>query len=185
VANGKRIVHSQTISLKEDGRLAIDNEFDVEEGIEDLPRLGLAFELPASYENVEYFALGPMENHWDRKAAAKAGAFKTDVDSLYEPYIVPQENGTRCETRYVSIGDGKKSFEFRGSSLFAFRYGRFSREELEAAKHTVDLKRGPKNYLYIDYLQRGIGTASCGPDTTERHKLVPGKFRFVLEIAAR
>jgi beta-galactosidase len=74
VANGKRIVHSQTISLKEDGRLAIDNEFDVEEGIEDLPRLGLAFELPASYENVEYFALGPMENHWDRKAAAKAGA---------------------------------------------------------------------------------------------------------------
>jgi len=41
-----------------------------------------------------------------------------------------------------------------------------------------ELVRRPETYLNIDYKQRGLGTASCGPDTLEKYRIKPGTYRF-------
>ncbi|HKB89241.1 MAG TPA: hypothetical protein VKC60_01860, partial [Opitutaceae bacterium] len=51
-------------------------------------------------------------------------------------------------------------------------------EDLYAAKHTVDLTPRRETILYLDSAQRGLGTASCGPDTLERYRLRKRRHNF-------
>ncbi len=64
-----------------------------------LPRVGLRFSLPSSFENVRWMGLGPHEAYDDRKSSAFLGVFRSKVDDLHTPYVVPQENGRRADPR--------------------------------------------------------------------------------------
>ena len=46
------------------------------------------------------------------------------------------------------------------------------------ARHMSDLDPRPETFLSLDHAQRGLGTASCGPDTAERHRLLESSYRF-------
>jgi beta-galactosidase len=37
-------------------------------------------------------------------------------------------------------------------------------------------------HLYIDMIQRGLGTASCGPDTLDKYKIFPGEYKYSYKI---
>jgi len=63
-----------------------------------------------------------------------------------------------------------------GSPPFEASASHFTAADLFAAKHTIDLSPWPEVYLNIDVAQRGLGTASCGPDTLPQYLLQPGKY---------
>jgi len=69
-----------------------------------------------------------------------------------------------------------------GSPPFEASASHFTAADLFAAHHTIDLKARPEVYLNIDVAQRGLGTASCGPDTLPQYLVQPGKYalRFSL-----
>ena len=111
------------------------------------------------------------------------------------PYIVPQENGNRS---------GVRSFDLRFDALpgkteaHCLRFvpalpcnisvSRYDQENVLKALHSpelVDRSRGPEGcyYLNIDAAQRGVGTATCGPDTLEEYRVRPGIFRLCFETA--
>ena len=51
--------------------------------------------------------------------------------------------------------------------------------ELWACTHTDELARleaarEPATFLYLDAAQRGLGTASCGPDALDRYRIGAG-----------
>ena len=69
----------------------------------DVPRIGVRFRLPAELNKVSYFGRGPEENYIDRNAGSKVGVYNTTAEDMYVPYVRPQENGHRTDTRWVSF----------------------------------------------------------------------------------
>lgn len=166
------------------GAVEVLSTFVVPPEFDDLPRLGLTLELPPEFANVEYFGLGPQENYIDRDAAVWPGLFRTTVDEMYVPYIMPQENGNRTRVEFAAFRPGE------GAGLLVtapggmeFSASRYSVDQLWRAKHTCDLTPESVIYLNIDLRQRGVGTGSCGPDTREAYRIAPGRYQFSILLA--
>ena len=71
-----------------------------------------------------------------------------------------------------------------GSDHFAFSYHDFTLNNLIKARHRNELTKADKNYLYVDYAMRGLGSRSCGPDPEECYELRPHDFRFVFALSS-
>ncbi len=69
----------------------------------DLPRLGIQFAIPRSYDRVAWYGRGPHENYWDRQTSAPIGRYESTVSQWVTPYVRPQENGNRCDVRWLRI----------------------------------------------------------------------------------
>jgi beta-galactosidase len=54
----------------------------------------------------------------------------------------------------------------------------FSAEDMHAATHTIDLVRRPETIVYLDAAHRGLGTASCGPDTLPLYQVNGDRFKW-------
>ncbi len=135
-----------------------------------LPRLGLRCALPKEYSNVEWFGRGPDEAYADSRQAAAVGRYKYTVDEMQTPYVVPQENGNRTEVRWVELtNDAGQGIRVEGRFDFAAR--RWTSEDLDAAKHTKDLRPTDWIYLNLDIAQNGLGTAACGPGVLPQYQL--------------
>jgi len=50
--------------------------------------------------------------------------------------------------------------------------------DLAAATHDVDLVPSPTTVVHLDVAHRGLGTASCGPDTLPAYRHGPGVYRW-------
>jgi len=169
-------------------RLLVDNELTCGEGLPELPRIGLRCALVPGFEQVDYFGFGPWENYRDRRAGAWVDAFETTVDAMRVPYIMPQENGNRSGIRRFTLRNREAltfNIEAVGQPLEC-KATHLTDEDLFAATHTHELKPRPETWLYLDHLQRGLGTASCGPDTLDCYKIHPGvyRWRLCLSVAA-
>lgn len=72
-----------------------------------VPRIGVRFRLPVTMDKISYFGRGPGENYIDRASGSKVGQYKTTAEENYFPYVRPQENGHRTDTRWVALTNGK------------------------------------------------------------------------------
>jgi beta-galactosidase len=59
----------------------------------------------------------------------------------------------------------------------------FRAEDLATVRHDVELKPRPETIIYLDAAHRGLGTASCGPDTLPQYRLGPGVYEWTWQIA--
>ena len=150
---------------------------------DDLARFGIMLEMPREFENVEYFGLGEFENLPDYKAQSRIGIYNTTVNQMHEPYIFPQDNGNRGETRWMKItnadGDGLMFCNSKGN--FNFSAHHYTQKLLQDAKHREDIKDENTTVISIDGYIRGAGTASCGEDTLKPYRFTVKnglKFRF-------
>lgn len=172
-----------------DGALAADFVFDLEPSLCELPRVGLVTRLVPGIGRARWFGLGPHEAYNDRKAGTRLGVWESDLAGLSVPYIVPQENGNRHGTRWVRFGDSEPTLAVAGSTPFDFSLTPYTDRELWEGRHWDRLPefsqaaaRGA--VLHLDAAQRGVGTATCGPDTLERYRLRPGVYRLSLRFEA-
>ncbi len=176
---------SQLFRMLPDGTLELENTFVVPPDWEDLPRLGLTMELPAACGHVEYFGLGPFENYIDRDAGAKLGRYRTTADEMYVPYILPQSCGNRTGVRFATLtGADGTGVRIAAPGTMEFGAMRYSEDQLFAARHTCELTPSERIFVRMDLRQRGVGTATCGPDTLERYRIAPGRRQFVLRLSA-
>ncbi|MBW3636278.1 MAG: DUF4981 domain-containing protein [Armatimonadetes bacterium] len=178
-ANPDAIRHTQRISLLEDGSLRCENRFVVAPDLPDLPRLGVTFALIEGFETLEWLGRGPLENYGDRKAAAYISRFQSTVGAQYVPYILPQEHGNKTDVRQLKLENGSLGIEIlaQGAPL-EFSATHFTPADLFAATHTFELKPRRETWVNLDVKQRGLGTASCGPDTLDRYKIFPGEYEL-------
>ncbi|MFC4947957.1 glycoside hydrolase family 2 TIM barrel-domain containing protein [Pseudonocardia sp. GCM10023141] len=135
-----------------------------------LPRLGLRMALPGTLDRVTWFGLGPGEAYADSRQAARVGRFTATVDELQTPYVLPQENGNRAAVRWATL-TGADGAGIRVEGAFDLTARRLTSEDLDAARHTVDLVPGELIHLNLDLAQQGLGTASCGPGVLPQHRL--------------
>lgn len=160
--------------VRGDGSIKVTTSIAPAPEYEWLPRVGVQMRLPETLEQVEWFGRGPHENYSDRNVGAAVGRYRSSVDDLFVPYIVPQENGNRTETRWVTIGDGENGFKVSGDQHFEFSTHYYTVDNLEKAEHLYQLERKPYVLLNFDHKQAGLGSASCGPDTLFKYR-VPSK----------
>ncbi len=165
--------------------LHIEVEISLNNSVKEYLRAGVQFRLPASYQAVRYYGLGPQECYCDRKAGAKLGLYESALKDLGVPYIVPQQNGDRADTRYLEFlsADGKKALHIQSAKPFSFCVSAFTDADIWKAEHTVDLTdttEGENGFwtVSIDAFQRGVGTAACGPDALEQYRVRPGVYRL-------
>ena len=69
----------------------------------DLPRLGVRFRIPQGMNVVSYMGRGPEENYPDRNAGTFVDRYTTTANDMYYPYVRPQENGHRTDTRWLAL----------------------------------------------------------------------------------
>ena len=139
------------------------------------------------FEQIEYFAKGPWENYWDRQQGSFVGRYATSVSEMFVPYAHPQSCGNRTGMREVSLYD--KTYT-KGIKIEADRPISFSMlhyDDTDFAKevlHTWDLKPHKEVFAHFDYLQRGLGNGSCGPQTIEKYHIPSsGTYTFLLRFS--
>jgi beta-galactosidase len=126
---------------------------------------------------------GPWENYVDRNASAMVGRYRSTVAGEYVPYIMPQEHGHKTEVRWLSLADAAgHGLCVVGDPTIEFSASHFTADDLFNAAHTIDLKPRAEVMLNLDHAQRGLGTASCGPDTLEHYRLLDPQYSFVYRL---
>jgi beta-galactosidase len=171
--------HRHVYRLLARGGLLVENEVALGPELRDLPRVGVVLVLRPGLERLEWFGRGPWECYSDRFASTVVDGFASTVTEQYVPYILPQEHGHRMDARRVSVvGDDGFGIEIEGRPTIGFSASHFTAADLYSARHTSDLEPRREVVLSLDHAQRGLGTASCGPDTAPRYRLLDSTYRF-------
>jgi beta-galactosidase len=182
-----------TAKTGETGPVIMDITFDLDPSLPELPKIGITARIPAWYDHISWFGSGPQESYPDRREGAFLGRYEDAVVSLEVPYVMPQENGNRSGVRCFTLSGqrvpaGKPaSLKVRAERPVNISLSRYTRENMAEARRIPDLKdisQGKDGYyiLNIDCAQRGVGTATCGPDTREEYRVRPGLYRMRLYL---
>ena len=136
-----------------------------------LPRFGLVFEMPMSFENIEYLGYGPGENMIDFREHTTFGTYKTMVNDMDEFYIKPQDYGVRTGVRKLSItdADGVGLMICNPDRDLSFTARHFTQALMQRSMHRDDLHSENTTAIDIDGFLRGTGTGSCGPDVLPQY----------------
>ena len=148
-----------------------------------LPRFGKAFRFDSSFDDVRYCGRCG-ESYADMKDQFPIEEVSCKVADMTEPNIRPQESGSRFDTRWASVSDGKTEVCFTAAGK-AFELGvkPYSDRELLGMKHREDEKRSG-TYVTISAFQQGIGTGICGPETKDEFKFpVKNEYEFSFVIS--
>jgi beta-galactosidase len=174
--------HRHSYEITGDGRIRAANRFSVDPALDDLPRLGVTLTAPAAFEAVEWLGIGPGDTYRDRNRAGWVGRFQGTVAGQYVPYVVPQEHGNRTELRWLELISDTAGVRFTPARPCEGSVSHFTPDDLFAASHAHQLTPRPEVLVNLDVAQRGLGTASCGPDTLERYRICPGDYELVFDI---
>jgi beta-galactosidase len=181
-ASDRAVVWRHDYLIQADGRVTVDCRFTVDPALDDLPRLGVTMTLPDEFEALEWLGRGPRETYCDRKRAGWIGRFGGTVSGQYVPYAMPQEHGNKTDLRWMALKAPHASVRFVPSAPCEGSASRFAPQDLFTATHTPDLRPRAEVLVNLDVAHRGLGTASCGPDTLERYRIGAGEHRLAFDI---
>ncbi len=146
-----------------------------------LPRIGLALKLNNHFNNIEWYGRGPQENYPDRKTGYKVGIYQSTVDSMYEPYLIPQENGLRTDNRWLKVLDDKgKGLMFSMDEYFNFSTSNYTTDNLTKAVYTYQLVKDDAVTLNLDYATTGVGGTARG--VLNAYRVYPSGYKREITI---
>jgi beta-galactosidase len=101
------------------------------------------------------------------------------VTDQYVPYIRPQENGGHADVRWIELRDDLgRGLRITLDAPRQVSATHFRASDLATATHDVELAPRAETIVQLDAAHRGLGTASCGPDTLPEYLLGPGTYRW-------
>jgi beta-galactosidase len=189
---GVEVEHTQNLTPLTTGDggavLLVEESATIPPALTDLPRVGTVFEVVAGLDWVDWFGAGPWETYPDRRAAGEIGGYGMTVDAWFTPYLRPQESGGRHGVRWFTLSDGgpEAAGGYAGTRSVTVQLDaprqvsltRYRARDLDAATHHDQLRPRSEVVVHLDAAHRGVGTASCGPDTLRAYQLPPGVYRW-------
>ncbi|AWW36735.1 beta-galactosidase [Streptomyces sp. AS58] len=177
-AFGTAVVRHEQVLTAVEGGIRVEETAELPEALYDVARVGSVFETVAGPELLDWFGPGPWESYPDR-ATAPVGHHSLPVDDLFTPYLRPQESGGRHGVRHFTLSapdaTGLAVRLDRPSQVSVTRY---RAADLAAAAHHDELVPREGCVVHIDAAHRGLGTASCGPDTFASYLVPTGTHRW-------
>jgi beta-galactosidase len=177
------------------GDVVVKSQFSkISSVIPEIPRMGMQMQLPEEFGNLKWYGRGPHENYQDRKTSAFVGLYESSVADQYTPYIRPQENGYKTDTRWLTLtNDEGEGLLFSGDPVICFAALNFTHDDFEspgklstyrkdaitANTHTKDVK--PKDFvnLNVDLGQMGVGgDNSWGARIHPQYRLLENRYEY-------
>jgi len=160
--------------------------------------MGMQMQLPASFSNLRWLGRGPHENYADRKTSAFVGLYENTVADQYVPYIRPQENGYKTDTRWLTLtDDAGTGLLFQGKPLICFsalnnihddfespgKLSQYRPDAKTANTHTIDVKPRDLVNLNVDLGQMGVGgDDSWGAMIHPQYRLLENEYEYSFRI---
>jgi beta-galactosidase len=165
--------YSSAYTILGSGDIIVTNSFEkVSAGIPEIPRMGMQMQLPSEFGNLKWFGRGPHENYSDRKTSALVGLYESTVAAQYVPYIRPQENGYKTDTRWLTLtNDDGTGLLVTGNPFICFatlnnihddfespgKLSEYRKDAKSANTHTNDIVPRDLINLNVDLGQMGVG----------------------------
>lgn len=165
------------------GEVTLETTVSPRADLPNLPRIGLRLALPGAMDRFTWYGNGPHESYSDRKESVRAAVWSGTVAEQYHPYVRPQEYGNKTGVRWAAVTDARGAgLLVLGQPQFNVSVHPYSLENLTAARHTTDLKKADRTWLYLDHAQCGLGSQSCGPGPLEQYLLRPQETSFSVRL---
>ena len=155
-----------------------------------MPKFGTNLMINENYNNVKWYGRGPHENYQDRNTSSIVGVYESKVSQMYYPYIRPQENGNRTDTRWASFTNSKgKGIIIKGENIFEFsahhqKNSDFDGGNRKSQTHSTDIIKRPIINLNIDHKQMGVGgDDSWGKLPHEKYQIKPENLNYSYSIS--
>jgi len=155
------------------GEITVSMKLNPSSSMGEMYKFGSVITMPEAFENITFYGNGPVDTYIDRLRGAHKGIYTTTVtDSLY-PYPYPQDTGNKTGIRYFaltadSLNTGVLIVAENEVEASALHY---SVSQIRQATYTYQLRQPSATYLNVDFMCRGTGGASCGPDTLSQYRL--------------
>jgi beta-galactosidase len=199
-ANGKKIGgYATTYTIYGSADVVIKNQFSkLSDNIPEIPRMGMQMQLPEVFANLKWLGRGPHENYSDRKTSADVGLYESTVADEYTPYIRPQENGYKTDTRWLTLTDDNgNGILVSGDPVFCFaalnnihddfespgKLSQYRKDAKTANTHTIDVKPRDLVNLNVDLGQMGVGGDNAwGARIHPEYRLLNKKYEYSFRI---
>lgn len=126
-------------------------------------RFGMQLPMPKSFENIQFYGRGPVENYIDRNNSQFLGIFNQTVTEQFYPYIRPQETGTKTDIRWWKQTDSSgRGLEFVSEAPFSASALHYTIESLDDGdfkhqSHSPEVPQANLTNVCIDKVQMGLG----------------------------
>jgi beta-galactosidase len=187
--------YASTYTIYSSGDVIVKNQFSkVTDDIPEIPRMGMQMQIPEDFTNLKWYGRGPHENYSDRKTSAYIGVYESTVADQYVPYIRPQENGYKTDTRWLTLTDDSgNGIMITGDPVVCFaalnnihddfespgKLSQYRKDAKTANTHTTDVR--PRDFvnLNIDLGQMGVGgDDSWGAMIHPKYRLLEKKYEY-------
>ncbi|MEG1635053.1 MAG: glycoside hydrolase family 2 TIM barrel-domain containing protein [Rikenellaceae bacterium] len=155
----------------------------------DLFRFGMELTMPETFDIIEYYGRGTVENYSDRKESAFVGLYKEKVKDQYYPYIRPQETGNKTDLRYWKVIDlDGRGLEFRSEApISASALDRLTEDMDDGLqkdqRHGGEIKARRLTNVHVDKAQMGLGCITSWGTLPLKPYMMPFEdytFKFVM-----
>lgn len=166
-----------------DGEISCSVSGERAENVPELPRFGLELTMPAGNDRVRFFGKGPGASYCDMHRFTKDGIYDMAVSEQYSHYIMPQEDGNHCNTRWALVYDENyRGLLIKGVPEFEFSAMNYTPGDLDGARFDTELIPRRETILHIDYRSAGIGSNSCGPELLPKYRISENIFSYSFVI---
>ncbi len=188
-----------TFSVMASGDIIIKNRFaKISDNIPEIARMGMQMQLPQEFSHLKWYGRGPHENYCDRKTSAYVGLYESSVDDQYVPYVRPQENGYKTDTRWLALTDDNgNGILISGDPVICFGALKNVHDDFESpgklSTYRKDAKTAnthinsvtPRDFinLNIDLGQMGVGgDDSWGAEIHPQYRFTGRKYEYSFRI---
>ncbi|MPQ44031.1 glycoside hydrolase family 2 TIM barrel-domain containing protein [Clostridium tarantellae] len=124
----------------------------------EIPAIGMTFNMPQEFENLEWFGRGPHENYWDRQRSSFVGRYESTVEEQFFPYIDPSEMGNKTDIRWMTLtNDDGVGLMVSGDPHIEATALHYTEEELSNKLHPHELEKSDDVVVNVNYRQMGVG----------------------------
>ena len=154
-----------TYVINNEGAIKVTQKMttDKKAKVSNMFRFGMQMQMPRSFETIEYYGRGPIENYIDRNHCTDLGIYRQSVTEQFYSYIRPQENGTRTDIRWWRmINKAGNGIEVVAASPFSASALHYTIESLDEGwskqqGHSPEVEEADLTNLCIDKIQAGLG----------------------------
>ena len=157
--------------------------------VSDMFRFGMQLQMPRSFETIEYYGRGPVENYVDRNHNTFLGRYRQSVDSQFYPYVRPQENGNKTDLRWWRVLNvGGNGLEIKAEAPFSASALHYTIESLDEGtrkiqRHSNEVEQADLTNVLIDKAQMGLGCIdSWGALPLEKYRLPYQDYSFTFTL---
>ena len=176
-----------TYAINNEGAIKVTQKMTADKNakVANLFRFGMQMQMPRSFDKVEYYGRGPVENYIDRKANADLDIYRQSVAEQFYSYIRPQETGTKSDLRWwKTLNVSGRGIQVVAAEPFSASALHYTIESLDEGTHkqqghSPEVDEADLTNFCFDLIQAGLGCEdSWGRITRPEYQVPYGDYEF-------